>query len=80
MVASVVRTSWEVGKLSIPQLDRTGWEGIRHLTVGRTSWEGWQAELGRRTPLTPERAPAESPSEILAGAREPQRGYARGQL
>ena len=46
--------------------------------MGRTSWEGWQAEI--RTPRTsdPERAPAESPYEILAGASEPQRGRARG--
>jgi hypothetical protein len=41
------------------RLSNRGWEGWKDVSVGRTSWEGWQAE--NRTPsiIDPERAPAE---------------------
>jgi len=33
--------------------------GIKDVSVGRTSWEGWQAETRTAHAIDPERAPAE---------------------
>ena len=59
-----VNVPWEGLATTAQWVEQAG-NGGKDFSVGRTSWEGWQAESGTPRLSSSERAPAESTYEIL---------------